>query len=76
VIFRPVRKAADELILLDNTAEGKGHRVVAQFANGEIVKLAQSVPEWAQKPFGTEFTKSVSRKLARLQRPSVYLTWE
>ena len=52
-----VRKAADELILIDNTTEGRGHRVVAQFVKAEIVKLARSVPEWAQKTFGKEFAK-------------------
>jgi predicted ABC-type ATPase len=57
-----VRKATDELILLDNTAEGRGHRVVAQFAKGEIMKLARSIPEWAQKPFGKEFTKWLSQE--------------
>jgi predicted ABC-type ATPase len=57
-----IRKAVDELILLDNTSEGRGHRVVAQFAKGEIVKLARSVPEWAQKPFGKEFTKWLAQE--------------
>jgi predicted ABC-type ATPase len=57
-----VRKTADELILIDNTAEGRGHRVVAQFAKGEIVKLARSVPEWAQKAFGKEFTKWLAQQ--------------
>jgi len=57
-----VRKAADELILLDNTAEGRSHRVVAQFESGEIMKLARSIPEWAQKPFGKEFTKWVGKE--------------
>lgn len=57
-----VRKAADELILLDNTAEGRGHRVVAQFEKGEILKLARSIPEWAQKAFGKEFTKWLAQE--------------
>jgi predicted ABC-type ATPase len=57
-----VRKVADQLILLDNTLEGRGHRVVAQFAKGEILKLARSVPEWAQKPFGKEFTKWLAQE--------------
>jgi predicted ABC-type ATPase len=57
-----VRKAVDELILLDNTTEGRGHRVVAQFVKGEIAKLARSVPEWALKPFGREFTKWLSQE--------------
>jgi predicted ABC-type ATPase len=57
-----VRKAADELILIDNTAEGRGHRVVAQFGKAEIVKLARSVPEWAQKAFRKEFTKWLAQE--------------
>lgn len=57
-----VRKAADELILIDNTTEGRGHRVVAQFVKAEIVKLARSVPEWAQKAFGKEFTKWLAQE--------------
>jgi predicted ABC-type ATPase len=57
-----VRKAADEFILLDNTVEGRGHRVVAQFVKGEILKLARSIPEWAQKPFGKEFTKWLAQE--------------
>jgi hypothetical protein len=59
VIFRQYEKQ-HELILIDNTAEGRGHRVVAQFAKGEIAKLARSIPEWAQKPFGKEFTKRLA----------------
>ena len=57
-----VRKAADELVLMDNTAEGRGHRVIASFAHGEIVKLARSIPEWAQKPFGKEFMKWLAQE--------------
>jgi predicted ABC-type ATPase len=57
-----VRKAADQLVLLDNTLEGRGHRIVAQFVKGEILKLARSVPEWAQKPFGKEFTKWLAQE--------------
>jgi predicted ABC-type ATPase len=57
-----VRKTADELILLDNTAEGRGHRLVAQFAEGEIMKLSRLIPEWAQKPFGKELTKWLAQE--------------
>ena len=57
-----VRKTADELILLDNTVEGRGHRIVAQFVKGDIVKLARSVPEWAQRPFGREFAKWLAQE--------------
>ncbi len=57
-----VRKTADELVLIDNTSEGRGHRVIARFAKGEIVRLARSIPEWAQKPFGKEFTKWLTQE--------------
>ena len=53
--LKVLAKAADELVLLDNTTEGRGHRVAAHFIRGKIVRLARSVPEWAQKPFGKEF---------------------
>lgn len=57
-----VRKAADEVVLIDNSTEGRGHRVIASFAKGEIVKLARSIPEWAQKAFGKEFTKWLAQE--------------
>lgn len=52
-----VKKVADDLILFDNTAHGRGHRLVAHFQAGELRKLARSVPKWAQKVFGKEFEK-------------------
>jgi predicted ABC-type ATPase len=42
-------KAASELVLLDNTVEGRSARVVAQFVDGKIVKLARSVPDGHRK---------------------------
>lgn len=51
-----VKEAVDELILVDNTAEGRSPRVVAQFVNGEIVKLARSIPEWTQRTFGKDIS--------------------
>jgi predicted ABC-type ATPase len=52
-----VKKVADDLMLFDNTAHGRGHRLVAHFQAGELMKLARSVPKWAQKVFGKEFEK-------------------
>ena len=52
-----VKKVADDLMLFDNTAHGRGHRLVAHFQVGELMKLARSVPKWAQKVFGKEFEK-------------------
>jgi predicted ABC-type ATPase len=63
-----VKRVADDLMLFDNTAHGRGHRLVAHFQAGELMKLARSVPKWAQKVFGKEFEKwlgSHERSLGR-----------
>lgn len=63
-----VKKVADDLMLFDNTAHGRGHRLVAHFQAGELRKLARSVPKWAQKVFGKDFEKwlgSHERSLSR-----------
>ena len=52
-----VKKVADDLMLFDNTAHGRGHRLVAHFQGGKVMKLARSVPKWAQRVFGKEFEK-------------------
>ncbi len=52
-----IRKLADDLMLFDNTANGRGVRLVAHFQSGELVKLARAVPEWTRKVFGKEFDK-------------------
>jgi predicted ABC-type ATPase len=49
-----VREHADELILYDNTAHGRGYRVVAHFVGGELCKAAQTIPDWAAELFGKE----------------------
>jgi predicted ABC-type ATPase len=49
-----VRNHADELFLYDNTAHGRGFRVVAHFTAGELSKAAQTIPDWASKVFGKE----------------------
>ena len=54
------KKSADDLMLFDNTMHGRGHRLVAHFQGGEVMKLARSVPKWAQKVFGKEFEKWLS----------------
>jgi predicted ABC-type ATPase len=51
------KKLADDLMLFDNTTNGRGHRLVAHFRGGELMKLARSVPKWAQRVFGKEFEK-------------------
>jgi predicted ABC-type ATPase len=44
-----VRKHADELILYDNTAHGRGYRVLAHFIGGDLSKAAQTTPDWVAK---------------------------
>jgi predicted ABC-type ATPase len=52
-----VKKLADDLMLFDNTVNGRGVRLVAHFRQGELVKLARTVPKWAEKVLGKEFEK-------------------
>ena len=61
------KKLADDLMLFDNTTHGRGHRLVAHFHAGELMKLARSVPKWAQRVFGKEFEKWLG---SREQGPS------
>lgn len=63
-----VRKRADELILYDNTAHGRGYRVVAHFTGGELSKVAQTLPDWAAKVFGKELKPTVQRAKSRRAR--------
>jgi predicted ABC-type ATPase len=48
------RKHADDLLVYDNTPNGKGHRLVARFIAGELVKATQASPEWLKNVFGHE----------------------
>ncbi len=52
-----VRKLADDLMLFDNTVHARGVRLVAHFYKADIVKLARSVPRWADSVFQAEFEK-------------------
>jgi predicted ABC-type ATPase len=66
--LREAKRLADDLMLFDNTTHGRGHRLVAHFHAGELMKLARAVPKWAQKVFGKEFEKwlgSHERSLGR-----------
>jgi predicted ABC-type ATPase len=63
-----VKEAVDELILVDNTAEGRSPRVVAQFVNRELVRVARLIPEWAQRSFGREFAKLIAQERSRPER--------
>ena len=53
------RRHADDLLVYDNTANGKGHRLVARFIAGELVKTTHSVPEWVKGVFGRELRGEV-----------------
>jgi predicted ABC-type ATPase len=60
--LRPLVKVADEVILLDNTVEGRYPRAIGHFVDGRIVKLSRSAPEWAQRIFGEELSKWLDRE--------------
>lgn len=63
-----VKQVVDELVLLDNTEEGRSPRVVAQFVSGDMVKLARSIPEWAQRSFDKEFARFLPQERSRPER--------
>jgi hypothetical protein len=63
-----VRKHADELDLYDNTAHGRGYRVVAHFTGGELGKAAQTIPDWVAKLFGKELFPAKQRARTGLSR--------
>lgn len=48
------RRHADDLLVYDNTPNGRGHRLVARFIAGELVKTTNTLPEWLKKIFGRE----------------------
>jgi predicted ABC-type ATPase len=48
------RRHADDLLVYDNTPNGKGHRLVARFIAGELVKTTHSTPKWVKDVFGRE----------------------
>jgi predicted ABC-type ATPase len=48
------RKHADDLFVYDNTPNAKGHRLVARFIGGELVKATNTPPAWLENVFGHE----------------------
>ena len=48
------RRHADDLLVYDNTPNGKGHRLVARFIAGELVKTTNTSPAWLKNVFGRE----------------------
>jgi predicted ABC-type ATPase len=53
---------ADDLLVYDNTPNGKGHRLVARFIAGELVKTTHSAPQWVRDVFGRELRSEVKRE--------------
>src|SRR5215467_1576306 len=53
------RRHADDLLVYDNTPNGKGHRLVARFIAGELVKTTHSAPQWLKDVFGRELRNEV-----------------
>lgn len=53
------RRRADDLLVYDNTPNGKGHRLVAHFMAGELIKTTRSAPEWLKDVFGRELHSAV-----------------
>ena len=49
--LREAPKYADELLVYDNTPDGRGHRIVARFIAGELVKTTHPPPEWLKHVF-------------------------
>jgi predicted ABC-type ATPase len=48
------RKHADDVLVYDNTPDEKGHRLVARFIAGELVKMTHSSPDWLKRFCGRE----------------------
>ena len=46
------RKHGDDVLMYDNTPDGKGHRLVARFIAGELVKTTHTFPEWLKNVIG------------------------
>ena len=49
------RKHADDVLVYDNTPDGKGYRLVARFIAGEVVKATHTPPKWLKNIFEREF---------------------
>ena len=54
------RKHADDVLVYDNTPDGKGHRLVARFIAGEMVKATHALPEWLKNIFEREFARQAT----------------
>jgi hypothetical protein len=56
------RRHADDLLVYDNTPNGKGARFVARFIAGELVKTTHSAPEWLKGVFGRELRDEIKQQ--------------
>ena len=56
------RKHADDVLVYDNTPDGKGHRLVARFIAGEMVKATHTLPEWLKNVFEREFAPQATAR--------------
>jgi predicted ABC-type ATPase len=56
------RRHADDLLVYDNTPNGKGHRLVARFIAGELVKTTHTSPDWLRNVFGHELRSEMKQQ--------------
>lgn len=56
------RRHADDLLVYDNTPNGRGHRLVARFIAGELVKTTNTSPEWLKNVFGRELRREAKQQ--------------
>jgi len=56
------RRHADDLLVYDNTPNGRGHRLVARFIAGELVKTTHNAPEWLKDVFGRELRSEMKQQ--------------
>jgi predicted ABC-type ATPase len=57
------RRHAGDLLVYDNTSNGKGHRLVARFIVGELVKARHTSPSWLKDVFGRELRDEAKQQL-------------
>jgi predicted ABC-type ATPase len=48
------QKHADDVLVYDNTPDKKGHRLVARFISGKLVRVTHRSPDWLKRLFGRE----------------------
>src|SRR5260370_11982978 len=48
------RKHADDVLVYDNTPDGKGHPLVARFLPCELIKTTTTPPDWRRRTFAPQ----------------------